>query len=284
LSPDRQPLATGGRDEIVRLWDANNGKELHQFKHEGTLRSLAFSPDGKMLASGDLQLNVHVWDLENRKELHKIKIQSTFTDRLPLAFSPDSKTLACGGALNADWPHGIPSTDPYGIVPVLDKGYPVLLWDAATGKELGRLDGPNSRIRSLAYSADGKTLAAASSDGRISLWDVAAGKERLCITAHPDNIDSPFRSSPAVAFAADGKTLVSCSTDKTIRLWDAVTGKELGRLQAPSRAYSVAFAKDSKTLVTGQADSSVLVWDAAFLALSRPMGKRNFSIGHIDLR
>lgn len=284
LAPDGQTLATGGRDKMVRLWDATTGKEVQAFKHEGTLRAVAFSPDGKLLASGDLQLNIHVWDLAAKKELHKIKIQATFTDRLALAFSPDSKTLACGGALNADWPHGIPSTDPYGLVPVLDKGYPIVLWDASTGKETGRLDGPYSRIRSIAYAADGKTLAAASSDGRITLWDVASGKERLSLAGHPDNIDSSFRSSPAIAFAADGQTLASVSSDKTIRLWDTSTGKERGRLQGPSRLFAVTFVGDGKTLATGQADSSVLLWDAAFLAASRPQGKRNFSIGHIDLR
>jgi WD40 repeat protein len=167
---------------------------------------------------------------------------------------------------------------------VLDKGYPVLLWDTVTGKEVGRLDGPYSRIRSLTYAPDGKTLAAASSDGRVVLWDVAAGKERLSFIAHPENVDSSFRSSPGIAFAPDGKTLASVSSDRTVRLWDTVTGKESGRLEAPSRVYAVGFSQDGKALVTGLADSSVLLWDVSYLALCRPLGKRNFSIGHIDLR
>jgi len=284
LSPDGKTLATGGRDKIVHLWDVVSGKEAQQFKHEGTLRALAFSPDGTLLASGDLQLNIHVWDLANKKEVHKIKVPATFTDRLALAFSPDSKVLACGGALNADWPRGIPSTDPYGMVLALDKGYPVLLWDAQTGKELGRLEGVNSRLRSIAYAPDGKTLASSSSDGRITLWDTNSKKERLSIVAHPDNVDSSFKDSPTLTFAPDSQTLISVSTDQTIRLWDATTGQELGRLETPSRTYAVALSRDGTALVTGQADSSVLAWDLGFLASSKPRSKRNFSIGHIDLR
>jgi WD40 repeat protein len=284
LSAEGQVLATGGRDKTVRLWDVKTGKEIHSFKHEGTLRAMAFSPDGKMLATGDLQLNIHFWDLEARKEAGKLKIEATFTDRLSLAFSPDGKTLAVGGALNADWPQGIPSTDPYGIVPVLDKGYPVQLLDVPSGKQSARLDGLQSRIRSLAWSPDGKTLAAASSDGRIALWDVNTKQERLSFLAHPNNLDSAFRSSPCLAFSPDGQSLASVSTDQTLRLWDTTRGIERGQLQAPSRIFAVAFAKDGKTVATGQADGSVLLWDAEFLAIARGRGQRNFSIGHIDLR
>jgi WD40 repeat protein len=284
MTPDGQRVATGGRDKMVRLWEVATGKEILQFKHEGTLRALAFSPDGKRLASGDLQLNIRVWDLVANKEIKKIKINATFTDRLALAFSPDGATLACGGALNADWPRGIPSTDPYGIVAVLDKGYPIQLLDATTLKETGRLDGLMSRVRSIAFTADGKTLAAASSDGRVVLWDMSSHKERLGFLAHPENIDSVFRSSPTIAFAADGQSLVSASSDQMLRLWDSATGKEVGRLQAPSRCFGVALSRDGKTVVTAQADASVLVWDGEFLKLSTPMVQRNFSIGHIDQR
>jgi WD40 repeat protein len=284
ISPDGKTVVTGGRDKVVRFWDVETGKEIDQIKgHRGTLRALAFSPDGKLLASGDVMLDIRIWDAPTRKELHKVKIQGTVTDRLTLAFSPDSKALACGGAVNADFPKGVPSTDLMSFS-LPGKGYPVLLLDAATGQETGRLEGAYNRIRSLAFSPDGKVLAATTSDGRISLWDVTTRKEQLCIAAHPENIDSSFRSSPSIGFAPDGHTLVSVSTDGTIRLWCARTGKERGRLQGPGALNAVAFVPDGKTLFTGGGDASVLAWDAAYLQAVRPTGKRNFSMGHIDLR
>jgi WD40 repeat protein len=115
-------------------------------------------------------------------------------------------------------------------------------------------------------------------------WDVKSGKVRLTFLAHPDNEDSAFRSSPTLAWSPDDKGLVTASTDRTIRWWDAAAGREMGRMAAPSRCYSVAFSKEGKVLMTGQADSSALLWDAEFLPTARPMGRRNFSIGHIDQR
>jgi WD40 repeat protein len=69
----------------------------------------------------------------------------------------------------------------------------------------------------VAWSADGKTLASASWDRTVKLWDVATGQERATLLGHEDNVS-------AVAWSPDGKTVASAGFDKTIKLWDVSTG------------------------------------------------------------
>jgi WD40 repeat protein len=72
-------------------------------------------------------------------------------------------------------------------------------------------------VNAVAFAPDGRTLASASGDQTVRLWD-------LSDRAHPSPLGPPLTGHTslvnAVAFAPDGRTLASASYDRTVRLWD----------------------------------------------------------------
>ena len=199
VSPDGKRVATGSRDKRVRVWDTGTGQNLLTLNgHTIGVVSVAFSPDGKRLASGASDdRTVNLWDVETgTRELLKLRHGGAWS----LAFSPDGKRLATSGYISpvTVWnvatrtnllTHGdIDSDDWFHCVTIRPDGKLlaaaggtdddgdggiIVLWDLASGDVSRRLRIHSSDVRSLAFSPDGKRLAAGDDDGTITVWDVS---------------------------------------------------------------------------------------------------------------
>jgi WD40 repeat protein/predicted Ser/Thr protein kinase len=120
------------------------------------------------------------------------------------------------------------------------------------------LRGHTADVRSVAVAPQGKTLATASFDGTVKLWDMASRKELATLRGHTGRIN-------CVVFSSDAETLASAGLeDNVVKLWDAATAKELSTLEGHTGpVYCATFAPDGSTVASASADGTVKVWDVA---------------------
>jgi WD40 repeat protein len=202
FSPDGQAIAAverhnGGR-AVIRFWSTATGKELRHWGIADEVQALLFSPDGKTLATtGRFQPQIVLWDAATGKELRRLGVAQELLGGL--AFSPDSKLLA------AAFDHS-----------------PLVVWDVATGKEVKQLTAPG-RLFAVAFSEDGKVLAAGGSGGVIHRWKTGTWAVLPPDSGHQAVIER-------VALLPGGQRTLSVAADGTLRTWDTATGREVSRL------------------------------------------------------
>lgn len=112
-------------------------------------------------------------------------------------------------------------------------------------------------VSGVAFSPDGKMLASASWDGDVRLWWVADGSLLRTMEGHTASVYS-------VAFSPDGEMLASASWDKTVRLWRVADGSLLDTLEGHTASVnSVAFSPDGTILASASTDGTVRLWRVA---------------------
>ena len=131
-------------------------------------------------------------------------------------------------------------------------------------RESNIFQGHESRVLSVAFSPDGKSIVSGSDDNTLRLWDLQGNPIGQPFQGHESSVWS-------VAFSPDGKAIVSGSDDRRLRLWDLQGHQIVQPFQGhESWVWSVAFSPDGKAIVSGSVDKTLRLWDLQGNQIGKP--------------
>jgi WD40 repeat protein len=298
FAKDGRTFVTGSDDRSVVEWETTTGKQLRTIGEEqpGTVAAVAYSPDGSLLATTNLEEvdsdpeNVRLWRMPEGKLVRRMAGHAS--KAFSAAFHPSGNFLATGAKEVILWDvkSGL-KVDQLNDSLLSGKKVKSIVFSrdgsmlafASEDKHTYLYDFPSLRRRfalpsgdevwCVAFSPDGRSLAAGNRDGDVTIWNPHTGNPRCSLKGH-------LRGVRCVAFTSDGKTVATGSDDETVKLWGPVTGQEFCTLNGHSaEVYCLAFSQDDQWLASGSYDGAIKLWHAPRLARlggpSRPAIKEN---------
>jgi RNA polymerase sigma factor (sigma-70 family) len=297
FAADGQSVYSLGEDGTVRQWDLAGGRQRQSVSLPAEARGAVLVPDGPAVVFRTDQKTLVAWDLARGTARARVPDLESGGVVCPgcqppggLRLSADGKLLArlaadgtvgvwevpsgrrrwtLDNARAAVLPAGgqalqdlVFSADGKRLVAGINRAGPpaasVFVWDVSRGKLMRRLDGLPPLSAPVVLAPDGRTLAAASPDGTVTLWETATGKERVRLRT---GVAGPLT---ALAYSPDSALLVAAGPGQTLWCWDAITGERLGQRHGDQAHVGVlAFAPNGRQFVSGGGDGTLLVWDMA---------------------
>jgi WD40 repeat protein len=285
FSPRGDLIATGGSDDIARLWNARTGKlRLELRGHAGGVVDVAFSPDGNLVTTGSTDGTARVWKTRQTSGGPLVTIHPGHRGHVSqVEFSPDGRTIATA------------STE--GLARVFAAESPTLL---------ATLIGHKEAVTALAFPPRNRTLVTASTDRTVRHWDLLRFPELTRIRQGPEAVAAVEFSSDgrrvlsvgqndpalpwfslggasaagrqalekagrptAIALSDDGSTAAAAYEDGTIRIVGAEDGQPRASVETGSRVSALALSPDGRVVVGGDNDGAVRSWDAESGAFQR---------------
>jgi RNA polymerase sigma factor (sigma-70 family) len=269
------------------VWDVGTGKVVRRESGlPGHFVKVAVSPDGKTLAVsigiGEVQKEggsneVRTYTAPDWKEKRRWRTHAgSFPQRNGVAFAPDGKRIATGGAdqkarqWDLEGKEVAPAIEPYryanhvayldtDTLITFDAQSVVKFWSTTTGKPKLDFVGSEGHLATVAFSPDGRYVASGGGggDATVRVWEAATGKQVARLQAGMSDVT-------CVQFSPDGKWIASADSSGVARVWDWARGRVIHAFRDHKGwLYSVAFSPDGKRLATGDNAGVVRVWDLA---------------------
>ncbi|MGY1691851.1 NACHT and WD repeat domain-containing protein [Geodermatophilus sp. SYSU D01105] len=229
VSQDAGTVVAGLADGTLLVWEVGTDEPRRWPDGTSTVWSVDLSPDGTRIASVGQSDQVRLWDLDGRQHM-QLAIPGAL-EAYYAAYSPDGRSLAT----SSDVPE-------------------VILWDAATGAQTGRLSLPEGQgAWAVAFGLDTGTLATMT-PGAVTVWDVSTGTP-----LHPplDAAESVYQN-----VSADLSQALLVDPYGGVTVYDMATGGAVASASSPGASLCCAgFDVDvDRVLVLPESGSPVL-WD-----------------------
>ena len=245
FSRDGQVLATTSDDGSVDVWDVPSASLRETFVgHAGAAVAPIFSPDGATLYTASDDGTVIVWDVRGLRRLGRPfrfdptaqpgagPHRPTQSAAKAVAVSPDSKLFATSPGPNR-----------------------VTLWRAGDLTALDELRGPTGAIQSLAFSHDGRLIAATGSGPDTVVWDARTRKAVKLLG--PAGLGGNF----GVNFSPDDRLVGTAGGDGVVRLYDVRTGRLYASLVAQGVEMDLDFSSDGVHVAAAGLAGQISIWN-----------------------
>ncbi|MBN2519194.1 MAG: caspase family protein, partial [Bacteroidales bacterium] len=284
-SHDGNYIVTGSKDKTIKLWNANDGKEIRSYLgNKGTIIYLEFDNHNTKLLSVCDDGTIKIWDVLTSRLIKEFTIEDDYL--ISASFNPDGDQIVTGSK----------------------KSF-VSTWNIETGQKIADFKEIPEDVtsknyeytgaRTVTFSKDGKYILAGSNDRTSLLWNAKTGElirkfkktkyncsacmseaiitpdNQFVITSYSDSIkifdvstgelvnelfDKKGRYS-LITISNDGNYLASVQYG-SISVWNLKKGKVIKEIQEESKGINtVRFNPDGSEIITGSDNRMANIWD-----------------------
>jgi WD40 repeat protein len=238
FSPDGAYLAAGSSNGTVHVWHVSSSAEVFSlFDHPGRVIALRFTPLGDFLIVATPQ-QIWVWQKQDQTFVRAALLDYPSNFINDFALSPDGKWLAVAGEDQTTW-----------------------IQHLLSQRVILRLGGHDQEVARVAFSPDGKYLAAGDTEGKINIWQMDWDSDRTLQVEYRKTLIQPDWVTN-LSFSEDESILASSSFSGLLRLWRIPNGELLE--SPPTGRFDFmpngVFHFDGRILVAGSSSGLIHVW------------------------